>query len=311
MKKKMFTTLLTVAFAMSLSACASSNTEEKTTDSTEETTAETEDTAATEGSDSYLAQRVAEKGYISIGTGNDVPFAFVDESTGEATGIDVDIVKEALGRMGITNIEWKVMDWSVLMEELSNGTSIDMIADGVIYKDERAEVVDFSNPVYLEGECLVVSPDSDIKSKADLKGKKVGTVIGWAYDGLLDTWLENGEIGEKFIFSNQTDAILALTQGSIDAALIDGVGAPYLLKQNPDIGYKIVEDYEPECLQYSCEQFAFGNADFLDEFNDVIDEMKNDGTMKEILTNWGLADSFNLEPAEDYQYENSGLIYEN
>ncbi len=263
-----------------------------------------------DGGHSKLLQKCLDQGYITIGTGNDVPFAFIDEATGEAMGIEVDITKEALSRLGINEIEWKIMDWTVLMEELRKETTIDMVADGLFVTPERQEIIDFTNPLYYQGEALIVASDSDISGKEDLEGKTVGTVTGWAYDALLDEWVADGTIAEKKIFSGETDAILALTQGAIDGALVDSAGAAYLLKKNPDAGFKMVEGYECESGGLSCSAVAFGNTDFLEEYNAVIDEMKNDGTMHKILDDWGLPESFNLEPAEDYQTANSGTVSE-
>ena len=48
------------------------------------------------GEHSKLLQKCLDQGYITIGTGNDVPFAFIDEASGEAKGIEVDITKEAM-----------------------------------------------------------------------------------------------------------------------------------------------------------------------------------------------------------------------
>ena len=262
--------------------------------------------SADSGEHSKLLQKCLDQGYITIGTGNDIPFAFIDEASGEAKGIEVDITKEAMSRLGVDKIEWKVMDWTVLLQELQQGTSIDMVADGLFIKPERQEIVDFTNALYFQGEALVVATDSTINSKADLKGKNVGTLTGWAYDGLLDTWVSAGSIAKKTMFSNQTDAILALTQGSIDAALIDSAGAAYLLKLNPDAGFRIVEDYKPESTGLTASAVAFGNSDFLKEYNAVIDQMKDDGTIGKILDDWGLPKSFNLLPAKDYQTVNSG-----
>lgn len=258
----------------------------------------------TTGTHSKLLQKCLDQGYITIGTGNDIPFAFVDEGTGEAKGIEVDIIKEALSRLGVKEIKWQVMDWTVLLNELQKGSKIDMVADGLFVTEERQKVVSFTNPIYYQGEALIVAENSKISSKADLKGLNVGTVTGWAYDKELDGWVEDGSIGKKTVFSNETEAILALKQGSIDAALVDSAGAAYILKTAPDTGFKIVKDYKPEAGNVTGSAVARGNQDFLKEINAVIDEMKEDGTMAKILKDWGLPDDYNLIPANKYQTKN-------
>lgn len=304
--KKFIHVLLSAALIASVLGGCGSSPSTSSTGSTPSSSAAQSTSSATSGEHSKLLQKCLDQGYITIGTGNDVPFAFIDESTGEAKGIEVDITKEALSRLGVNEIKWQVMDWTVLLQELQKGDTIDMVADGLFIKPERQEVVDFTNALYFQGEALVVANDSTINSKDDLKGKNVGTVTGWAYDSELDGWVSAGSIAKKTIFSNQPDAILALTQGSIDAALVDSAGAAYLLQQNPDAGFRIVKDYTPESTGLTASAVAFGNSDFLKEYNAVIDEMKDDGTIGKILASWGLPESFNLIPAANYQTTNSG-----
>ena len=57
--------------------------------------------------------------------------------------------------------------------ELNNG-NIDLIWNGYSITDERKEKVEFSKPYLNNKQVIVTLADSNIKSKADLAGKKVG-----------------------------------------------------------------------------------------------------------------------------------------
>lgn len=71
-------------------------------------------------------QKYIDQGYITVGTSNDAPISFVDQSTGEFVGFDGEIIKEACNRLGIKEVKVETMDFSNLIVALNSG-KIDMI----------------------------------------------------------------------------------------------------------------------------------------------------------------------------------------
>jgi polar amino acid transport system substrate-binding protein len=99
------------------------------------------------------------------------PMGFRDEK-GELVGFDVDLANEVAERIGMT-IKFQPIDWSMKENELNAG-NIDLIWNGYTITPERQEKVAFTKPYLENSQVIVVLADSDIKTKADLAGKKKG-----------------------------------------------------------------------------------------------------------------------------------------
>jgi polar amino acid transport system substrate-binding protein len=80
---------------------------------------------------SSLLQDIKKKGYITIGSSNDAPFSYTDVSTGKLAGVDVEILRAVCSKLGIADVQLKVIDFSNLLVELNNN-SVDMVVDGML-----------------------------------------------------------------------------------------------------------------------------------------------------------------------------------
>jgi polar amino acid transport system substrate-binding protein len=108
------------------------------------------------------------------------PFSYIDE-TGEVVGFDVDVSKEIAKRLGV---EYKVEtpSWEIIVAGNWNGRW-DICVCSMTPTKERAEVLNFVTEYYSAPANIVVNADNnDIKSAADLNGKKVGAQAGTTYE---------------------------------------------------------------------------------------------------------------------------------
>lgn len=118
-----------------------------------------------EAKDDSLA-KVKEKGEITFAmSGGYPPFNYFKDD--ELTGFDVEIGMEVAKVLGV---EYKPIttDWSGIINGLRAGR-YDGIFGSMAIKDDRKEVVDFTNPYYYSGAQLIVNKGSKIKSIEDLK----------------------------------------------------------------------------------------------------------------------------------------------
>ena len=106
-------------------------------------------------------------GEIVIGSDQFEPFSYIDN--GEMKGIDVDIAKEALSRMGYTPV-FKQIEWQKKDEYLIKG-EIDCLWGGFSMND-REDLYAWVGPYLFSNQSVMVKEDSDIYSLADLKNKK-------------------------------------------------------------------------------------------------------------------------------------------
>ncbi len=260
-----------------------------------ENTSNTSSTAsASAGSttgESQVLKKIKDKGYILIGSSNDAPFSYKDVKTGKLEGVDIEILREICSRLGIPDIQMKVIDFSNLLVELNNN-SIDMVVDAMYVKNERLQIAAFTDKWYQEGEAVVVPADSKIASKEDLKGKTVGAQPGTTFYETAQKWLEDGKIGKLEAYDSQATLMTAVNMGKVEAVVTDGIVAGYTLSSDSSLKLKLLSPYEAEASGQIGAAVRFKDKDFLSEVNKVLNEMKEDGTLMKILEKYGLTKDY-------------------
>lgn len=247
--------------------------------------------SASSSGESKLLQQIKQKGTLVIGSSNDAPFSYIDINTNKPEGLDIAILREICKRLGIADIELKTIDFSNLLVELNNN-SVDMVADAMYVKDDRLQIAAFTDKWYKEGEAVVIPADSSIASKDDLKGKTVGAQPGTTFYETAQKWLDEGKIGQLVAYDNQATLMTAVNMKKLDAAVTDGIVAGYTLSKDSSLKLKLLEPYEAEASGEIGAAVRFADKEFLNEINGELNKMKEDGTLKKILKDYGLTDDY-------------------
>jgi len=238
-----------------------------------------------------------EKGVLTVASSNDAPFAFIDAKTNTFTGIDAEIIGEVAKRLGINKVEMKQIPFENLLIELNNN-SVDMVTDGMYVKDERKKLAKFTNIWYKEGEAIVITKDSKIASKDDLKNAVLGGQKGTAFLETAQKWQQAGLVKEVKVFGSQSELMLAVNTGKIDACITDGAVAGYTLSQDSSLSLKILSPYKAEAAGMIAAAVRKNDTALADAVNEKIDEMKKDGTILKLLKKYGMNDD-NFVSLED------------
>ena len=249
-------------------------------------------TSATSGSgkkDTLAAAK--EKGVLTVASSNDAPFAFIDAKTNEFTGIDAEIITEVAKRLGINKVEMKQIPFENLLVELNNNT-VDMVTDGMYVKEERKKLALFTNIWYKEGEAIVIPKDSKITSKDDLKNAVVGGQKGTAFLETAQKWQQAGLVKEVKVFGSQSELMLAVNTGKVDACITDGMVAGYTLSQDSSLSLKILSPYTAEASGMVAAAVRKDDKALADAVNEKIDEMKKDGTILKLLQKYGMNEDY-------------------
>ena len=213
------------------------------------------------------------------------PFEYKDENTGEITGWDMDIAKKLAEKLGVKLVIADMEFDSVLLAPGANKAHISMA--GISYSAKRDETLDFSDGVFDSSQVIIVKNDSDIAGPFDLGGKTVGVqsgTVGQLLAQMDPDWAGEGEDaclaapGNVSKFTTGAEAVLALTQGKVDAVIIDKFPAQKFVENYQ--GVKICEETVFD------DEYAFavkeGNKELQKWLNDAIAEMKADGKMAAI-----------------------------
>lgn len=225
-----------------------------------------------------------DKEVITLGFDNTfVPMGFKDDN-GEYTGFDIDLAKEVSKKIG-KEIKFQPIEWKMKETELNNG-NIDLIWNGFSITDERKEKLTFSN-VYMENRQVIITlAGSDIKTKADLKDKKVAAQDQSSAVDAIGNYKDNFK--ELVTFSTNDEALRDLEAGRVDAVVADEPLIRYIMKLKGSDKYNVLDE------DFGEEEYAIGmrkdDEKLIEAINKGLKETIEDGTASEISKKWFGAD---------------------
>ena len=213
------------------------------------------------------------------------PMGFKNEK-GEIVGFDIDLAKEVAKRLNI-EVEFKSINWDSKILDLNSG-SIDLIWNGLTITPERTEETAMSKPYMSNNQSIVVRANSNIKTKSDLNGKIVGVQNQSSGEETVVKSGANKDFKEFKGYAQYDQAFMDLDSGRIEAIVVDEMFAKYIKNTKEDqsgkLLYTILED------NFGLEYFGIaakkGNRKLIDAIDKTIEEMKSDGTYKEIFSRW-------------------------
>ena len=171
------------------------------------------------------------------------PWSYHDESD-TLVGYDVEVSRAIAETLGVEP-EYVESDWDSLFAGLDAGR-YDIVCNGVEVTDERAKTYDFTEPYGYIHTALAVRKDNDeITSFEDLKGKTTA-------NSLASTYME-----------------LAESYGDY-------------LNVHPDADFKLVAQTEDASHVAIPLRKGDASATLLDAINTAIEELRADGTLKEL-----------------------------
>ena len=199
------------------------------------------------------------------------PYEYVEG--GQVVGIDAEIARVICDKLGYTLVI-DDMDFDAIIPAVASGKA-DFGMAGMTVTEERKQSVDFTDPYTSSVQVIIVNEkNSKVSSADDLAGKTVGVQLGTTGDIFVSD-VNNVKVER---FSKGSDAVLALTQGELDAVVIDKDPAEAFTDQN--IGIKILND------PFEREEYAIclkKGSELTEKFNTVLNDLKADGTVDDII----------------------------
>lgn len=277
---KKFRNVITTAAAgllvLSIAGCSS-------TASSSGTEATTENTAV---ESAQAAPKTANEGKLIWATNAEFPPYEYHGTDGSVEGIDAEIANYIGEQLGL-EVECEDMQFDSIIPAVTSGKA-DLGIAGMTITEDRLVNVNFSTPYISAGQVIIVKDDSAIAGVSDLAGKTIGVQLGTTGDTYVSENVPDATIER---YNKGFEAVQALTQGKIDAVVIDNEPAKSFIATGE--GIKIVEEPVTE------EQYAIAvskdNEELLDAVNGVLADMEENGKLEEIIGKYIGDDAIEIE----------------
>jgi ABC-type amino acid transport substrate-binding protein len=185
---------------------------------------------------SGLVEAIDAKGKIVAGYGVFPPYSGEDPTTGNVSGVSVDIVNEIGRQLGV-EVEWRRFNWSTMAADLRRG-DIDLLADAVFQTPARGREMTFTEPYayFAIGIGIVRKGDKRFKEFDELNDRAVTVAVGqgFAEETFVKARVPNSTL--LSIPSNQDTAapVNAVLTGRADIAIINLEDARRVIAANPE-----------------------------------------------------------------------------
>lgn len=210
---------------------------------------------------------------IYVGTNAEFPpFEYLEN--GEIKGFDMELVNE-IGKILDADIKIVDMAFDGLLPALQM-KKVDLVIAGMTANEERMKTVSFTQPYYTASQVIIVKEGNDsIKSFNDLKGKKVGVMLGFTGDMVVSE-IEGVKIER---FNAAYAGIMALQAGKVEAVVLDSEPAKNYVAQNKGL---VLADADAEQEEYAIAVRKNDKA-LLEKVEKALKEIKENGTYDKLI----------------------------
>ncbi|HEU5360009.1 MAG TPA: ABC transporter substrate-binding protein, partial [Candidatus Deferrimicrobiaceae bacterium] len=208
------------------------------------------------------------------------PYVFPDPKNVDVLiGFEVDLAGAIAKEMGV-KARFVQNAWDSLIPALERG-DFDVTINGIEITPERSAKVLFSRPYYVYTEQLVVRKEEQgIQGLADLKGKRVGTLMG----AVSQTMLQQVGGVDVRIYAGVVEPYEDLALGRLDAVFLDLPIAAYYARPNPKLKYAgppVGEGYYGVAVRR-------GDEALQEAVDGAIENLLKSGELRRIYERWGL-----------------------
>lgn len=196
--------------------------------------------AAAQSSKRSLLRDVLDKGTVRVGTGStNAPWHFEDEQ-GKLVGMDITMAR--ILAKGLFDddaaFEFVQQDPAARIPNINTG-KVDIVIQFMTATPQRAQLVAFTRPYYVEGVSLMSRPDGKLKEYDKMlaagSDAKVSVLQNIDAERLVHQVLPEAQV---LMLDTQANVIQALESGRVDGAAIDLSTVGWMVKRNPNRYYE-------------------------------------------------------------------------
>jgi len=249
-----------------------------------------------------VLDKVMDEGVMVMSTDAEYPpQSFLNEAN-DFEGFDIDVGRAIAERLGV-EIEFVTPGWDIITAG-SWGGRWDISVGSMTPTAERREVLDFPAIYYYTPASMAVHADNeDIMVPADASGAKIGVGVATTYEAYINHDLvidAEGAPSFSYLIEDGVVATYDTDQLALDdLALGDGVRLDAAITALPTIlaaieqGYPIKVVGDPLFLEPLSVAIDKGDPEWGAKLAEIVQQLKDDGTLAELSTKWYGADLTN------------------
>ncbi|MEE1043749.1 MAG: transporter substrate-binding domain-containing protein [Clostridia bacterium] len=225
-------------------------------------------------------ETIKEHGVINIGIVVDGLPYIEKKADGKYNGYLKDLAEE-IAKKAEVDVNFIEID-STKIPTLLQDNTIDMVMNGYTQADTVNNQLKWLKP-YITNHCIIVcNKYSDIESKEDLAGKKIGIVDETlSYTTTIsDVNINNDELVK---FTDEKEALRALSYKRVDALIIEDSYFYYYQKYNSH-NYKVLDE-----IIYTYTRSIGINKNYthlFEELQNIMTDLEKEGALEKIFVKW-------------------------
>ena len=242
---------------------------------------------ATEQSDNGKVAEILDRGTILFGTTGDYrPLSFC-EPDGTYWGFDIEVANEIARRLGV-DIEFEKTSWPTLTADVLTVPQIfDLAIGGITITDTRRETMLMSEGYLANGKTILcrTSEADRYKSLADIDKPEVTVMVNPG--GLNEQFANENLTHANIVIHSKNEEIPTLiAEGKADVMITEITEAPYYVQTDTRLAAPLLN--APFTHGEIGVLMQKGQDDLLQMVNNVIRQMKADGSLRKLHEKYGL-----------------------
>ena len=228
----------------------------------------------------------------------------MDDGNGGVEGMDVDVMNYMADYYGF-NIEWTISEYASLWGMVQNGV-IDTIANLTTVNADRLDLYWFTNTYAWESYSVVCLKETGEPEDGDMDFWDGKTIAGEAgsnatltLEDIIEEKAKEGITINELTLDSAAVLIPAVVQKQADAEFQCTSTCAYAVAQSGNADILHIQD-----VKWKNMPIVYGwarnedNKDWILAFNDLIEQMHNDGTLEELSMKWFDMDVTSLPEGE-------------
>ena len=225
-------------------------------------------------------RRIQEEGVLRVGLDPTYP-PFETAEEGPLRGIDVDLARAIGDELGV-EVSFVYFGFDGLYDALAT-EQVDVLISALVVRIEQTEDVAYSDPYFNAGQILVVAQEeAEVQAMEDLEGRTLSVELGAQGHVEATEWQRRLRDLTIQPHNSPQEALDAMAQGEVDAALVDAISGRLYLAQH--------EQVKQAGEAVTVEPFAIvvrkEDERLLEEIDGALKALEERGQIEEIVQRW-------------------------